>query len=246
MSSQRITKPLLLFGCLIGLGLVTWGILFYNGIVAIHAPDRKQYPIQGIDISMHQKEINWQQLSQPGQTDFVIMKATEGGSFKDQRFIQNWQGAKQYDVVRGAYHFFTFCKPGKVQAQNFIATVPVEANTLPPVIDLEFAGNCKKTPTQTELFQELNDYIQLITQTYRQQPILYTTTEFYDAYLQNKFTEYPLWISNFYSTPQLSHNRAWTFWQYTERGKVTGINGLVDRNVFNGSPNQFKQLLQKN
>jgi lysozyme len=246
MNSQKVTKTLLLFGGILVIAVGTWGVLFYNGIVAIHEPDRQQYPIQGIDISMHQTEIDWQQLAQPGQTDFVIMKATEGGSFKDQRFTQNWQGAKQQGLVRGAYHFFTFCKPGKDQAQNFIATVPVETNTLPPVIDLEFAGNCNKALTQIELDKELNDYIQVITKTYQQQPILYTTTEFYDVYLRNKFTQYPLWISNFYSTPQLSHNRAWTFWQYTERGKAAGIPGLVDRNVFHGSPSQFKELLKNN
>jgi TIR domain len=37
--------------------------------------------------------------------------------------------------------------------------------------------------------------------------------------------------------------RRWTFWQYTERGRVTGVPTLVDRNVFNGSKEQFKQLL---
>jgi lysozyme len=244
MSSQGIKKFLLLLIAGISLTAVTWGVMFYTGTIAIHTPDRRQYPIQGIDVSMHQKEINWQQLAQTGQVDFVFMKATEGASFKDQQFSQNWQGAKRQGLVRGAYHFFTFCKPGKDQAQNFIATVPVETNTLPPVIDLEFSGNCNKTPTQTELDQELKDYIQIITKTYQQAPILYTTTDFYDAYLQNKFTQYPLWISNFYQIPRLTGQRIWTFWQYTERGKINGIQGLIDRNVFRGSPSQFKQLLK--
>ncbi|MFW6328321.1 MAG: GH25 family lysozyme [Bacteroidota bacterium] len=43
----------------------------------------------------------------------------------------------------GAYHFFTFCKSGKVQAANFISSVLCSMKSLLPVIDLEFCGNCK-------------------------------------------------------------------------------------------------------
>jgi lysozyme len=224
------------------------GLLFYNGIIAIHDPDRQQFPVRGIDISAHQRQINWPQLAaaQPAEkTDFVIIKATEGGDFKDSRFAENWQNAKKAGIVRGAYHFFTFCKPGKNQAQNFIATVPVEGQTLPPTVDLEFSGNCQQHPTPTQLQQELTEYLQAIQKTYQQTPILYVTHEFYDAYLQNKFTDYPIWISNFYTAPRLSDQRPWTFWQYSERGKIAGVKGLIDRNVFNGSRSQFQQLLKQ-
>jgi lysozyme len=241
---KKIIKTTMWIGGAASLAALAWAVLFYYGIVAIHEPDRQRYPIRGIDISAHQKVIDWQKLSQPGQADFVVIKATEGGDFKDSRFAENWQNAQKTGLVYGAYHFFTFCKPGKIQAQNFIATVPVAANTLPPVIDLEFSGNCAKRPSSSELEQELTNYIQEITKIYRQTPILYVTHEFYDAYLPGKFTNHPIWISNFYSTPQLANNRSWTFWQYTERGQAAGVNGLVDRNVFNGSRSQFEQLLR--
>ncbi len=224
---------------------LVWGILFYNGIIAIHDPDRQKFPVRGIDISAHQYRIDWDQVASQKETDFVIMKATEGGDFRDSRFAENWGNAKKVGLARGAYHFFTFCKPGKIQAQNFIATVPVEAQTLPPTVDLEFSGNCSKRPSILELHQELTEYLQEIQKTYRQTPILYVTHEFYDAYLQNKFTTYPIWISNFYTIPKLSDQRPWTFWQYSERGKAAGVNGLIDRNVFNGSRQQFKQLLKQ-
>jgi lysozyme len=226
---------------LAGIGL---GAGFYFGHIRIHEPDRQQYPIRGIDISAFQKQIDWSKLDRSA-ADFIIIKATEGGDFKDQSFPDNWRNAGQKNLIRGAYHFFTFCKPGKIQAKNFIDSVPVENNTLPPIIDLEFIGNCKTKPSVATLKQELQDYITEVQKNYQQTPILYTTQEFYDAYLQHAFTPNPIWISNFYSQPRLADGRRWTIWQYTERGRVNGVETLVDRNVFNGSAEQFQQLLKR-
>jgi lysozyme len=218
------------------------GVLFYNGILHIHRPSRDKFPIQGIDVSEHQGDIGWTQIDRRS-VNFVFMKATEGGDFKDKQFQRNWLGAKNAGIARGAYHFFTFCKAGAVQAQNFIDTVPVDRSALPPVIDLEFSGNCQRRLSQVELDRELTAYIEKVTTVYRQQPILYVTQEFYTAYLQTKFTKYAIWISDFYTTPDLNRDdRKWLFWQYSERGRVTGVSTLVDLNVFNGTIDRFQEF----
>jgi lysozyme len=244
LKSLTSKKLILLIALTTLFGGVVFGSAFYFGHLKIHDPDRQQYPIRGIDISAFQKQIDWPNLDRR-EVDFIIIKATEGGDFKDRSFLDNWRKSGQINIPRGAYHFFTFCKPGKTQAQNFIDTVPVESNTLPPIIDLEFIGNCKTRPSVATLKQELQDYITEVQKIYQQIPILYTTQEFYDAYLQHEFTPNPIWISNFYSQPRLADGRRWTLWQYTERGRVKGVENLVDRNVFNGSKEQFRQLLNR-
>jgi lysozyme len=217
-----------------------YGALFYQGILSIHSPSRERFPIQGIDISVHQGEIDWAKIDRRS-VNFVFIKATEGGDFRDRQFERNWLGAKSAGISRGAYHFFTFCKAGALQAQNFIDTVPLDRAALPPVIDLEFSGNCQRRPSQSELDRELTAYIQKVSAVYRQQPILYVTNEFYTAYLQGKFTKYAIWISDFYTTPDLNRDdRRWLFWQYSERGRIAGIDTLVDLNVFNGTIEQFQ------
>jgi lysozyme len=221
------------------------GGLFYFGKIHFTHPSRSQFPIRGIDISGHQKNIDWNQID-PSDLNFVLIKATEGGDFKDSMFQRNWQNVQAKKIVSGAYHFFTFCKSGQEQAQNYIETVPLSKNTLPPVIDLEFIGNCKKKPTSAELDRELQRFIDLVKIRYDRQPLLYTTYEFYDAHLRGKYPNSPIWISDFYSfnrTPTLSDRKAWTFWQYTERGTVAGIDTLVDLNVFNGTLSQFEKLV---
>src|SRR6476620_6575337 len=83
------------------------------------------YGVIGIDVSNHQGDIDWSALA-GSNVAFAYIKATEGGDFRDKRFQLNWEGAKKAGITRGAYHFFTQCRPGAEQAKNFIATVPRE------------------------------------------------------------------------------------------------------------------------
>jgi lysozyme len=217
--------------------VVAAGGLFYFGLILVNEPDRQQFPIRGIDISGHQGTIDWSQLS-PKTIQFVLIKATEGGDFQDQQFKTNWQNAQQRGLTVGAYHFFTFCRSGRLQAQNYINSVPKVPNALPPVIDLEFSGNCGARPTAPELFKELDDFLAIVDKFYGQPAVFYVTHEFFDRYLQHKYLDRSIWLSDFYSfgrLPTLSDGRLWTFWQYSERGRVPGISTLVDLNVFRGN-----------
>jgi lysozyme len=124
--------------------------------------------------------------------------------------------------------------------------VPKFSGTLPPVIDLEFSGNCRSQPTQARLENELNTFIAIVEKFYGKRPILDVTHEFYDRYLCARYSIQPIWISDFYSfnkLPKLADGKPWLFWQYSERGKIAGIPTLVDLNVFNGDKNQFDRVI---
>jgi lysozyme len=236
---------IILFCCSILAITGVTGILFYFGIIYANYPDRNRFPIRGIDISSHQQQIDWQRLDR-STINFILIKATEGGDFKDPLFKSNWQRSKQQGTIVGAYHFFTFCKSGREQAQNYIDTVPRSPGTLPPVIDLEFSGNCRSQPTPAALATELNTFIEIVEKFYRKQPILYVTHEFYDRYLRDRSVYRSIWISDFYSfhkLPRLSDDRQWLFWQYSERGRIAGISTFVDLNVFKGNKTQFDRLV---
>jgi lysozyme len=173
------------------------GGLFYFGKIHVNHPSRSQFPIRGVDISSYKKNIDWHRID-PSEINFVLIKATEGGDFKDPTFLSNWQHVRARKLISGAYHFFTFCKSGEEQAKNYIETVPQSKYALPPVIDLEFIGNCKNKPTPAALEKELQSFINLVAARYDRQPLLYTTQEFYDAYLRGKYFSSPIWISDFY------------------------------------------------
>ena len=113
------------------------GYMYFMGF----SPDRDAYPVRGIDVSNHQGLIDWRRVA-ADDVSFAIVKATEGGDWVDKSFARNIAAAKEAGLAVGAYHFFTFCRPGAEQAQNFIATVPSDPALLPPVVDIEFVGNC--------------------------------------------------------------------------------------------------------
>jgi lysozyme len=173
----------------------------------------------------------------------VYIKATEGGDFVDPSFVRNWEQSRKTGLLRGAYHFYTFCRAGAEQAQNFVQTVPIEPNTLPPVVDLEFGGNCSKRPYSSELIPEVQIFLNVVEKHTGQRPVLYVTDTFAKTHLnQGQLATYSLWVRDIVREPALFNGRPWLFWQFSNRGKVPGIQGRVDLNVFKGSPAELRRL----
>ncbi|MDE7222783.1 MAG: hypothetical protein K2O34_03245 [Acetatifactor sp.] len=114
---------------------------------------------------------------------------------------------------------------------------------LSPVIDLEFYGDKDRNPPkQDKVRQELTVMLVRLEEHYEIRPIIYATEKSYELYLADAFPEYDIWIRNVFTSPRLSDHREWTFWQYTDRGKLPGYQGdekYIDMNVFNGSRADF-------
>jgi len=73
-------------------------------------------------------------------------------------------------------------------------------------------------------------------------PILYTGYSFKQKYLSSpEFDEYPYWIAHYYVS-ELEYKGPWRFWQYTDVGRVDGIRGNVDCNIFNGTLQELHAL----
>ena len=206
-------------------------VLYLNGYLRFNYPKNSQYPIRGIDVSHHQGKIAWDKIKK-NNFQFAFIKATEGGDYKDPEFRRNWNESSNVGLLKGAYHFFTFCKSGIEQAHNFINTVPVEPNSLPPVIDFEFVGNCEKRPEKSLLLKELFIFIKEIEEAYGKSPIIYLTYGSYDMYLKGEIDNYDIWIRDIFFTPNMPDGKAWSFWQYADHGRIEGVNGPVDLNVF--------------
>lgn len=212
-----------------------------KGILWFVYPSQSEYPIRGIDISNHQGEIDWKKVPK-NKIQFVYIKATEGGDWKDKAFLRNWEQANQLGIRVGAYHFFTLCRSGKEQASNFISLVPKDPESLPPVADLEFVGNCKERPPIQDIKKEIQDFLTALENHYGKRPILYLTYEFIDLYLKDDFLEYSVWIRDIFGHPSSSFKRNWIIWQYHSRARLDGIEGPVDLNVLKGDDLFLKEL----
>jgi lysozyme len=193
------------------------------------APSRETYPVQGVDVSHHQGAINWPAAA-ADDVNFAYIKASEGSDLRDPRFAENWDAAAAAGIKRGAYHFFTLCKPGAEQATNFIALVPREADALPPAIDLEFGGNCSARPEAAVLLKEVETFITMV-EAHSEKPVmLYVTREFDEAYAISKAIDRPLWLRRMVLEPDYGAH-PWVMWQAHARRRVAGIDGPVDWNV---------------
>lgn len=242
MKSWRIVIAFVAFALLVF--IVTGGYYaYYQGYIRVNYPTVEEYPVQGIDVSHHQQKINWGELDKTV-VHFAFIKATEGGNHKDSLFQQNWRDAITHGIPVAAYHFFTFCKEGDAQARNYIHYVPKDSIDLPPVIDLEYGGNCQRPNWNENIIAEIDKYLEIIEDYYQRKAIIYTTNEFYKNYLINQFPDNPIWIRDILAKPKLPDGRNWLFWQYTNRGRVKGINTVVDMNAFNGSKADFEKLLK--
>ena len=195
------------------------------------------YEIHGIDISHHQGEIDWQTLKDEGMIDkfpvrFIMIKATEGATKIDENFIDNFYQAREYGFTRGAYHFYSVHSPAKAQAEFFIKNVKLESGDLPPVLDVEHKP---KNQTDEEFKQSVQLWLNMVEFHYGVKPIIYTYYKFKMKYLNDSvFDAYPYWIAHYY-VEKVEYKGAWKFWQHTDVGKLPGIKGNVDFNIYNGS-----------
>ncbi len=195
------------------------------------------YEIHGIDISHHQGEIKWDTLSEHARINecpirFVVMKATEGTTIVDENFRQNFKLAHDFDFIRGAYHFWSTKSSATAQARYYIRNVHLEDGDLPPVLDVE-----NKTPDLTdEQFRDsVLKWLDIVEKHYHVKPIIYTYYKFKTQYLGDPvFNQYPYWIAHYY-VEKVEYEGPWKFWQYTDAGRLPGITGYVDLDIFNGS-----------
>jgi lysozyme len=216
---------------------------YFLGYWKFNYPSNSEFPVRGIDVSHHQGEIDWDKVSRQG-VDFVYIKASEGSNFKDPEFSRNWRNVASTSLSRGAYHFFTFHKSGIDQAKNFIGTVPIEAGVLPPVIDFEFTGNSKNVPPKETVLRELSEFVRQVEKIYGKTPIIYVTQSSYKSFFKEESDHYRFWIRDIIQTPDLSDRGKWVFWQYANNGRIQGINGRVDLNVFTRSHQKFQECVQ--
>lgn len=202
-----------------------------------------QYAVHGIDVAHFQNDIEWGKLRKSG-VNFAFIKATEGGDFLDPRFGENWREARRAGILRGAYHFYYFCRTAQEQADWFIKNVPFDAGALPPVLDMEWTNSktCKFRPSPARVRSEMRVYLKQVSAHYGKRPVIYSTPKFYKENKLWRVKGYDFWLRTVAKHPnQLYGNRPWTFWQYSSTGRLDGIEGNVDLNVFKGSAGAWKR-----
>jgi len=219
-------------------GVGVFAFACFDGLWIPNKPNANDYPVRGVDVSHHQGTVDWNAVA-AGEVRFVYLKATEGGDFQDASFAENLAAARKAGLECGAYHYFSLKAPGLLQAQNFIRTVPRGACSLPCAVDLEYTGNSSERPSAAEFQRQLDAFLTAIRAEYGSEPVFYVD----DALARDYLGGYPIqrrWVRAVVLGPSSN----WMFWQFTELGKVPGIHGFVDLDVFHGTAAAFDALIR--
>lgn len=200
------------------------------------------YAVRGIDVSAHQKEIDWSRVAATGMR-FAMIRAgyrgyTRGTITKDEYFDANMRGALDNDMEVGVYFFSQALTPSEAEEEARLLLEWMEPYhvTYPVVFDWEEQDKEDSRTRNTDgntvtacalAFCKVIEDAGYIPMTYGSPRKVYSGGLALE-YLQ----EYPFWLAHYtIDTAPTSFRYHYNMWQYSSSGAVDGIEGRVDLNI---------------
>lgn len=241
---KRFFDKRLLVGLVIGFALCIGFIYVFKGNLfdrGIRVFNRSSPYVFGLDVSHYQEKINWDKVTTAKHPiKFVFIRASMGIDGVDEQFDVNWKSCKEKKLIRGAYHYFRPNQDPTKQFALFKQRVILRKGDLPPVLDVEVMSK----DGSAKLLARVKVWLKLAEEHYKIKPILYTGSKFYRQNFKGKIEGYPLWIAA-YSGKNRLIGLDWTFHQFSERVRVSGIKGFADGNDYRGSIEQLQKMTLK-
>lgn len=222
--------------------------------------------IYGIDISRYQHgkgkktyPIHWDRLritdlgkisrkKVSGRVDypvsFVYIKSTEGTTIRNPYYHADYRQARKHGIKCGAYHFFSCKSPAIKQARYFLKNSRFGKGDFPPVLDVEPSeAQIRRMGGDEELFKQVRIWLETVKKHTGVSPILYISQQFVNKHLPSApdiMRDYRVWIARY---GEYKPDVRLIFWQLCPDGRVKGIRGEVDINIFNGYKDQYDNFL---
>jgi lysozyme len=217
--------------------------------------------IYGIDISRHQHEkgrkrygINWRQLritslghrhNTEGRTypvSFIYIKSTEGTTIRNRYYVNDYRNAHAQNISVGAYHFFSLKSSPAAQADFFLKNTIIRPGDFPPVLDVEPSEAQIEQIGEDELMRRIRIFMEIVESRTGKRPILYVNQMFINKHMTQAADikqKYNVWIARY---NQYKPDVKLIYWQLCPDGRVNGITGEVDINVFNGYQGAYEEF----
>lgn len=192
--------------------------------------DDRTLVYDGIDVSRHQKDIDWRTTASDKNIQYVYIKATEGATHVSTHYRRNIENARKHGIKVGSYHFLRTTSSIRRQFENFTRVVKIEEQDLIPLLDVEKRGKW----SNKQLQDSVKLFADLLEAHYGCRPMIYSNTTWFNNYLGPQFANYPLFIARYSKTePQLNYGAKWILWQFSDKGRIKGIDANVDLSRFN-------------
>lgn len=187
--------------------------------------------MNGIDVSQWQGYIDFSAVKNAG-IEFVYIKASEGTEFVDPFFYRNYANAVQAGLPVGFYHYLTArnTEAARAEAWHFVSVAEGLSAAGRMVMDIEDMEGL----TRPEVNAVARTFLQSVEDYSNKSAAIYADAYYAESVLAEDLASYPLWIAQYDAEEPTTENPwgGWAGWQYTDMGRVAGIQGNVDRDIF--------------
>ena len=201
--------------------------------------DTSRGTLTGIDVSVFQGDINWTAVAADG-IDFVILRIGYRGYGQkgimeiDNNFYKNYDGAVSAGLKVGVYFYSQAVTPyeAREEAQFVLAALGNRPLDFPIVYDWEYVDNpSARTANMTsdEITACAVNFCDEIIKASHEVMIYFNREIGYFEYNLADISEYDFWLAEYDDYPTFIYK--FNMWQYTDSGKVNGINSPVDMNI---------------
>lgn len=190
--------------------------------------------LKGIDVSSNQGKPDWAKAAKSG-VKFAILRVHQRYGI-DSSFEYNYKGCKSNGILVGGYKYSYALTPAQAidEAENVIAALNGRGLDFPMFYDLEWSNQRKLSKQAVE-----NIAVAFLTRMKKAgyKVGIYCNMDWYKNTLTDALKKYDCWIARY---PASDNGTVQTRlkpsvgvgWQYSSKGKVNGISGNVDMDVF--------------
>lgn len=204
--------------------------------------------LQGIDVSSHQLNTNWDVAHAAG-LDFAMVKVSQANNYVNPQFIRDRDACRRLGMAVGGYHFYRWDVDPVLQAQWFISKLgQVLPGDLPPCVDLENVGDGAGPINfnRAEAIRRAGVFMDLVDKATGRVCMIYSYPSMWRDVLGNPtvFHDRPLWVASYNAGPPTLFGgwQEYALRQTTSTGHVSGVQGIVDLNVFTGTQEEWSAL----
>lgn len=188
--------------------------------------------IPGIDVSKWNGDIDWKTVKSTGSAAFAMIRSSYGYEDTDPKLADNVKGCEENDIPYGFYHYMyaRTVKEAHMEAAYFLNVISGYSPEYPVVLDIEesfYDGMSKELVTDivVAFMEDLENagYYAMI----------YSYAKFFDDNLiYDRIADYDIWVACWGDESKLFENFSYHYgmWQYSETGKLDGIEEYVDLN----------------
>ena len=200
--------------------------------------DENYRSLKGVDVSYYQKEIDWEKVKKSG-IDFAMIRlgyrgSEEGKLYTDSCFRANVKGAGKAGLKVGVYFFSQAVNVDEAveEAKYVIRRIRGKDIEFPVVFDMEPVSDDGRISDLTVREKtEIADAFCRIIEMNGYEAMIYGNPHWLETSLDLSYlTDYDVWLAHY--TEVTNYPYQYVMWQYTESGKVDGISGKTDLNLF--------------